>query len=84
MHSVKSIVSKFANVSKYKVKERDMYNILFTFSCSFFDNVNSASDFYMHMGRLIQQLMTDEFIAVQKLLEVIQTQKSNLVLVLNL
>ena len=37
---------------------------------SHFENVETAADFYMTMGKLIQQLITDEFIPVQKLLQV--------------
>jgi len=32
--------------------------------------VESAADFYMTMGKLIRQLMADEFIPVRKLMQV--------------
>ncbi|XP_012560587.1 TBC1 domain family member 30 isoform X1 [Hydra vulgaris] len=34
-----------------------------------FENVNSAPDFYMKMGQLIQDLMSDDFVNVQKLIQ---------------
>jgi len=38
---------------------------------SYFDNLYSASDFYVTMGKLIQDMMLDEFINVDKLIETV-------------
>lgn len=38
---------------------------------TYFDNVLTASDFYMKMGKLIQELISDDFIDVQKLMQAV-------------
>ncbi|XP_066915732.1 TBC1 domain family member 30-like [Clytia hemisphaerica] len=43
---------------------------------SFFDEVETAADFYMTMGKLIQELITDEFILVQKLMQAVYQMAS--------
>ncbi|XP_065673556.1 TBC1 domain family member 30 isoform X2 [Hydra vulgaris] len=43
--------------------------VLWSNLACYFENVNSAPDFYMKMGQLIQDLMSDDFVNVQKLIQ---------------